>query len=60
MTRTYEELLGELKEIVQKIEEGNVSLDESIRLYEKGSMLVKQCEALLEEAELKISQLNQE
>jgi exodeoxyribonuclease VII small subunit len=45
---------------VRSIEEGNVSLEESIRLYEKGSLLVKRCEKLLEEAELKVTLLSQE
>jgi exodeoxyribonuclease VII small subunit len=60
MTPTYEELVAELKQIVSAIEEGNIGLDESIRLFERGSELVKQCERLLEEAELKITELVQE
>jgi exodeoxyribonuclease VII small subunit len=56
----YEDLVKELKEIVQKIEEGNISLDESIELYNKGATLIKQCETLLEEAELKIREISQE
>jgi len=47
----------ELKEIVQKIESGDASLDETILLYEKGFELVNQCEKALEEAELKVSEL---
>ena len=60
MPKTYEELIEELKHIVQKIEDGDITLDESIELYERGSELIRQCEALLEEAELKVSQLGQE
>ena len=60
MTATYEELVAELKQIVSAIEEGNTGLDESIRLFERGSELVKQCERLLEDAELKITELVQE
>lgn len=60
MTKTYEELIGELKQIVSAIEEGNIGLDESITLFERGSELVKQCERLLEEAELKITELVQD
>jgi exodeoxyribonuclease VII small subunit len=60
MTPTYEELVTELKQIVSTIEEGNIGLDESIQLFERGSELVKQCERLLEEAELKITELVQE
>jgi exodeoxyribonuclease VII small subunit len=57
MTTTYEELIRELKQIVSTIEEGDIGLDESIRLYERGSELVQQCEKMLEEAELKITEL---
>jgi exodeoxyribonuclease VII small subunit len=60
MTKTYEELLAELKEVVRKIEAGETGLDESIRLYERGAVLVKQCEELLAGAELKITQLSRD
>jgi exodeoxyribonuclease VII small subunit len=60
MTMSYEEAVDELRAIVRRIEDGNVSLEESIRLYEKGSQLVKRCEKLLEEAELKITLLDRE
>ncbi|ACL15901.1 exodeoxyribonuclease VII small subunit [Methanosphaerula palustris] len=60
MTETYEELLKELKSIVQKIEDDETSLDESIALYERGALLVKQCEGMLETAEMKISQLGRD
>ncbi len=60
MTKTYEELISELKQIVSTIEEGNIGLDESIQLFARGSELVRQCERLLEEAELKITELVRE
>lgn len=60
MPKKYEELVEELKHIVQKIEEGDIPLDESIELYERGAELIRQCEAMLEEAEMKVSQLGQE
>jgi len=60
MTETYEELLKELKLTVQKIEDDGTSLDESIALYERGALLVKKCEEMLETAEMKISQLGQD
>jgi exodeoxyribonuclease VII small subunit len=60
MTETYEELLKELKSIVQKIEDDETSLDESIALYERGALLVKKCEGMLEMAEMKISQLGED
>lgn len=60
MTQNFEELITELKEIVKKIEDGETSLDESIALYERGAVLITQCEKVLGDAELKICQLGRE
>ncbi len=60
MTETYETKLEKLKEIISRIEDGNTSLDESMRLYEQGAALVRQCETLLAEAELKITTLSRD
>ena len=60
MTETYEEKIELLKKIIGKIEDGNTGLDESIRLYEQGADLVRQCECLLAEAELKIVTLSRD
>ncbi len=57
MTESYEKKLEELKEIVAKLEDGSASLDEMILLYERGTTLVKECEKILEEAEMKVSVL---
>ena len=60
MTETYEKKVEQLKQIIGKIEDGNTGLDESIRLYELGAVLVRQCESLLAEAEVKISTLSRD
>ena len=60
MTETYEAKIEQLKKIIEKIEDGNTSLDESRRLYEQGAALIKQCETLLAEAELKITTLSRD
>lgn len=60
MTKKYEELIGELKDVVRKMEDSNTSLDEMITLYEQGMVLVKQCEDRLTEAEVKITELGRE
>ncbi len=59
---SYEEAIIELEKIVQKLESGNASLDESIELYTKGSELKEYCEKKLNMAEEKISKItkNQE
>ena len=60
MTETYEQKIEEVKEIIGKIEDGETSLEESIRLYERGSVLIRQCETLLAEAELKVTTLSRD
>lgn len=60
MTKKYEELIGELKEIVRKMEDSSTSLDEMIAMYEQGMALVRQCEERLAEAEIKITELGRE
>jgi exodeoxyribonuclease VII small subunit len=60
MTETYEKKIEELKLIIEKIEDGNTSLDESMRLYEQGAALIKQCETLLANAELKVTTLSRD
>jgi exodeoxyribonuclease VII small subunit len=44
----------------QKIEDGKTGLDESMRLYEQGAVLVKQCETMLAEAEIRITTLSRD
>jgi exodeoxyribonuclease VII small subunit len=60
MTETYEEKIELLKAIIGKIEDGNTGLDESIRLYEQGAALVRKCECMLAEAEVKITTLSRD
>ena len=60
MTKKYEELIGELKDIVRKMEDSNTSLDEMITLYEQGMVMVRLCEDRLAEAEVKITELGRE
>ncbi len=60
MDETYETKVEQLKKIIEKIDDGNTRLDESIRLYEQGAALVKQCEAILNEAEIKITTLSRD
>jgi exodeoxyribonuclease VII small subunit len=60
MTETYEKKIEQLKKIIEKIEDGNTSLDESMKLYEQGAALARQCETLLAEAEVKITTLSRD
>jgi len=60
MNETYEMKIEQLRKIIEKIEDGNTGLDESMKLYEQGAVLVKHCEILLAEAELKITTLSRD
>lgn len=54
---TFEQLYTELETTIEKLETGNLSLDDALVLYERGMELAKQCSALLDRAELKIQEL---
>jgi exodeoxyribonuclease VII small subunit len=54
---TFEDSLKELEGIVTKLEGGQVSLEESITLYERGEKLKSRCEALLKDAEMRIEKI---
>ncbi|TVS00018.1 MAG: exodeoxyribonuclease VII small subunit [Rhodobacteraceae bacterium] len=51
---SFEEALRGLEEIVTRLERGDVPLDESIALYERGDLLKKHCEARLNTAQMRI------
>lgn len=53
----FEEELKRLEEIVRQMEQGNVPLAESLRLFEEGTSLVSQCNQMLDDAELKVVRL---
>ena len=55
--QTYEESMKELEQVVKDLESGELSLDESIKKFEKGMKLSKYCNSLLEDAEKKITVL---
>lgn len=51
---SYEEAFERLQQITQLLEDGNVSLDDSIKYYEQGVLLKNFCEKKLKDAEMKI------
>ncbi len=54
---SFEQLFEALEATVQKLEAGNLTLDESLALYEQGLQLAKQCNEQLDNAELRITEL---
>lgn len=51
---SFEQALKRLEEIVDTLEAGNISLEESIKIYQEGIALSKLCAGMLEEAEGKV------
>ena len=54
----FETALAELESIVDRLEKGQVGLDDSIKLYERGEALKKHCDALLKSAEARIEKIS--
>ncbi|HEY52762.1 MAG TPA: exodeoxyribonuclease VII small subunit [Caldilineae bacterium] len=54
---TFEQALAELQSIVQELESGDGSLDESLARYERGMILAQRCNDLLDKAELRVREL---
>ena len=51
----YEDAVKELEEIVKKLEGGNISLDEMVEYFEKGTKLVADCNKVLDQTEAKLN-----
>ncbi|MBV7396200.1 exodeoxyribonuclease VII small subunit [Mameliella sediminis] len=52
---SFEQAMAELEKVVGMLERGDVALEESITLYERGAKLKKRCETKLKEAEEKVA-----
>ena len=57
---TFEQAIEQLETIVERIESGEVGLEEAIKQYEQGTALIKRCRAILGSAEKKIAELKVE
>lgn len=53
----FEKSLDELETLVNRMEQGELSLDESLQSFERGIALYRNCQSALEQAELKVQQL---
>ena len=56
----FEKALAELETIVQRLEKGDVALEESIQIYERGEALKRRCETLLREAEARVEKITRD
>ncbi|WP_241966468.1 exodeoxyribonuclease VII small subunit [Staphylococcus nepalensis] len=59
-TQSFEEMMKELENIVQKLDSENVSLEESLNLYQRGMTLSASCDETLKNAEKKENELMSE
>jgi len=57
---SFEEAIKELTSIVEKIEQGEIPLQDSLQQYEKGMALIKHCRTILQTAEQRIEKISRE
>ena len=56
---TFESALQELEAIVERLEKGEVSLDDAVVAYERGTELKKHCQERLDEARMKVEKIRE-
>jgi len=56
---TFETLYSRLEETVQRLENGGLTLEESLALFEEGMALARRCQEILDQAEQRITRLQQ-
>ena len=54
---TFEEAMAQLDELVSRMEDGELSLDDSLKAFERGVMLTRKCQEALSQAELRVKTL---
>jgi len=57
---SFEDAIGELTNIVSKIEKGEIALQDSLKDYERGMALIKHCRGILQKAEKRIEKISKE
>jgi exodeoxyribonuclease VII small subunit len=55
---SFEDAYSQLEELVAKLESGDMSLEESVSLFERGKELAAHCQSLLDKAELRVKKIN--
>jgi|GEM_PF-4446675 len=56
---TFEQSFARLQEVVQKLSEGNLTLQQALAAFEEGMMLADNCAQMLDEAELRVKQVSE-
>ena len=57
MEMSFEDAMRELEQVVNDLERGDVALEDSIKLYERGAELKKHCQKKLDEARMKVDKI---
>ena len=55
--KTFEESMARLEQIVRAMERGDVALEESLKLFQEGTELVRNCQKLLDDAKLQVKMI---
>ncbi len=55
--KSFEASMGRLEQIVRAMERGDVALEESLKLFQEGTELVRSCQKLLDEAQLQVKRI---
>ena len=55
--KTFEQSMTRLEEIVRTMERGEASLEESLKLFQEGTELVRSCQKLLDDAQLQVKKI---
>lgn len=55
--KTFEESMARLEQIVRAMERGDVALEESLKLFQEGTELVRSCQKLLDDAQLQVKKV---
>ena len=55
--QTFEQSMARLEQIVRAMERGDVALEESLKLFQEGTELIRHCGRLLDEAELQVKKI---
>jgi exodeoxyribonuclease VII small subunit len=54
---SYEAAYKELQEVIGQLEDGGLGLEEAVHLFERGSQLVRLCQRIVDDAELRVTRL---
>jgi exodeoxyribonuclease VII small subunit len=54
---TFEGAYHELQQVVTRLEDGGLGLEDAVQLYERGSELVRTCQSIVDQAELRVTRL---